>query len=1055
MASYVRADVDGMSTSGSDDGDGDGGAGEVPRPVVRPAPPLPRQHLSKQPRLLRPVAASSAAGMTSSGSDHDEDSSVASPGAAATATMAQRMMERASSSMSASSSRGTHEERGTKQGYAQAAWEHKERVSSFSFGNPCLPSCKFGRQCGLNIAPAKLLAAHKFAYGDKTEMVSASSEDGSPTYKCMRSFADVTTQRRRVVLNAFNTSAHTPDTTEERFMVEGVGPVCDVFCRDAYGVPAGTWNKMLAAARKGELRAVQEWDDAAPEIPPSSLVDKTASFSTRMAECIQWWVVWLTLEDQMPNEAAIVHRVVVWESVYALEYLPDMELFGTAPPESRPRWLTLRKSALAQLSIEWFGADDHGQPLVRVTLTQRAAHSNFAKCAQCERDAKLWLGFRTGKRHDDDGKPIDARALKESLSTHIRDVKAQRTVCMRLAQECASQPSKIFGYDDACGSEFMYLPSMERDDAAVASRYKYRLAMQGNLYPGHLLRLSLILPSIVKGGNFGCSAYFSSVVRLAELNELGKELFRQTDSGSDNDCSVTHAFHWALVHFGVVQKVTWVRLPPKHSHNYADRVNSMVKEQVWPKRKTGGGCQAPWDFKAIFEKALATQQGPVEMAWHLANNSWDRWFARTHSINSNFAHFQNHRYWIYEHDDTVPQHGCVKVTYKESLTTTGNEPGRPCEFKPFETDANGDFTGRTKPEGMIFMQDRAFPTTCSHTEATFPLLSVDPGIDAWKLGKPVEGAPSDKTWKQDRVFNDVMKHRMASFPELKKEQWRALHQFHETYATAASLPPLPINITTAAGSTFSMDHGSPVSWTAAWAKVAWRFPRPHKPPPANAPAPSSALVVASSAGAPAASSALVVASSAAGGEAGPSNAAASLYSQPAALVNSVTGGNNSRLARAHGQRDVAVVTAATALRASGVESVSLHQLCFAVTPEPEGEFSVGVVRIEKVLHATVEIAWFYRVGWEEKHAWPDNPTFKPYMKGTGQRKVEKQEVGLESLLAVPVTLTGGSVSSFKPDAPSIAGQSIKLEKACVTLLRTFLEIHRVDLIAADAADAED
>lgn len=45
-----------------------------------------------------------------------------------------------------------------------------------------------------------------------------------------------------------------------------------------------------------------------------------------------------------------------------------------------------------------------------------------------------------------------------------------------------------------------------------------------------------------------------------------------------------------------------------------------------------------------------------------------------------------------------------------------------------------------------------------------------------------------------------------------------------------------------------------------------------------------------------------------------------------------------------------------------------------------------------------------------------------------------------------------SDSSFRPDATSIAGQSIKLEKACVSLLRTFLEIHREDL---DRSEEED
>jgi hypothetical protein len=182
---------------------------------------------------------------------------------------------------------------------------------------------------------------------------------------------------------------------------------------------------------------------------------------------------------------------------------------------------------------------------------------------------------------------------------------------MRLSQQCAGTQGWLFGYDDACGSNFMYLPCAVRDDGKVSSRYQYSFAMQCNLYPGALMRCSLILPCVVKGGNFGCTAYFSSLIRLQELGKLGSHLVRQTDSGPDNDCKATHAFHWALVHFGVVQKVTWGRLLPKHSHNLADRVNSMVKEVMCPKRGVGGGCAAPWEFEAVMKRALRSQSGAV------------------------------------------------------------------------------------------------------------------------------------------------------------------------------------------------------------------------------------------------------------------------------------------------------------------------------------------------------------------------------------------------------------------------------------------------------------
>jgi hypothetical protein len=143
------------------------------------------------------------------------------------------------------------------------------------------------------------------------------------------------------------------------------------------------------------------------------------------------------------------------------------------------------------------------------------------------------------------------------------------------------------------------------------------------------------------------------------------------------------------------------------------------------------------------------------------------------------------------------------------------------------------------------------------------------------------------------------------------------------------------------------------------------------------------------------------------------------------------------------QTDEAVVAKATSLQAYGLSAVVVGQLCFALTPEPEGEFSVGLVRIEKK-HSdeTVDLAWWVRTGTADR--WPITPTFKPYMPAG---KVEKQsKVKLESLLSVPVELTPKSGAEYKPDAKSIAGQSVRLSKDCTVLLRTFLEIHRTDLI---------
>ena len=347
-----------------------------------------------------------------------------------------------------------------------------------------------------------------------------------------------------------------------------------------------------------------EWAAAGEEIEDADLRDES---HVAKEETIEWWVAWLRLEDQMPNEPVITHRVVVWDGVHELEYCADMEWFGTTRPLSRSRWRTLRNDALVELSAEWFGVGDDGKPLTMLSLCQRAKHSNFSSCHQCKLDKEAWITFRTRKRTGVGATALDARAFKEALSFHIRDVRSQKMAMMRLSQECASHSKWIFGYDDACGSDNLYMPCYERDDGKVSSRYKFRFAMQCNLYPGALLRCSLILPCVVKGANFGCTAFFASLIRLEELDKLGEEAVRQTDSGPDNDAKRTHALHWSLIHFGVLQKLTWGRGLPKHSHNYADRVNSMVKEVMWPQHGTGGGCAAPWDFERVVKQALKTQ----------------------------------------------------------------------------------------------------------------------------------------------------------------------------------------------------------------------------------------------------------------------------------------------------------------------------------------------------------------------------------------------------------------------------------------------------------------
>jgi hypothetical protein len=123
------------------------------------------------------------------------------------------------------------------------------------------------------------------------------------------------------------------------------------------------------------------------------------SYSTAKEVTIDWWKLWLTLEDQMPNEPVIQHRILMWMDVWKVEYCSDMAwwIAGGVKPLSMPRWTNLRKEALTELACEWYGTlpGTTGTPLVELRLKVRPAKSNFGSCIKCRQMKDKWLQFRT------------------------------------------------------------------------------------------------------------------------------------------------------------------------------------------------------------------------------------------------------------------------------------------------------------------------------------------------------------------------------------------------------------------------------------------------------------------------------------------------------------------------------------------------------------------------------------------------------------------------------------------------------------------------------------
>ena len=173
------------------------------------------------------------------------------------------------------------------------------------------------------------------------------------------------------------------------------GPVCVRFWSAAYGITDAFRNDILAQARAGLSQADDEWESAARHPRDEGDVFRSAS----MEHTIEWWVIWLDLEDQMPNEPLIVHRAVIWQAVYDEEYCVDMMWWGV--PALKPsRWKELQAVGLTELSIEYFGArpETPEVPNVLLKLCQRANHSNFGSCPDCDTSKAAWKELRKDRK---------------------------------------------------------------------------------------------------------------------------------------------------------------------------------------------------------------------------------------------------------------------------------------------------------------------------------------------------------------------------------------------------------------------------------------------------------------------------------------------------------------------------------------------------------------------------------------------------------------------------------------------------------------------------------
>jgi len=129
------------------------------------------------------------------------------------------------------------------------------------------------------------------------------------------------------------------------------------------------------------------------------------------------------------------------------------------------------------------------------------------------------------------------------------------------------------------------------------------------------------------------------------------------------------------------------------------------------------------------------------------------------------------------------------------------------------------------------------------------------------------------------------------------------------------------------------------------------------------------------------------------------------------------------------------------------EMLKLHKLYLCELEESDGEYRVGLCRLDLMVGDVAHFSWFARKA-SAVHAWGDTPFFVPYLRpGRGRREVEKGQVLADAFLPVAVEQTVSSAQKWQTfqDGRSIAGSKVRLTKSCMQQLDTFCRVRRPDL----------
>jgi hypothetical protein len=434
--------------------------------------------------------------------------------------------------------------------------------------------------------------------------------------------------------------------------------------------------------------------------------------------------------------------------------------------------------------------------------------SAYKECATCQTD-RLAIDTAIRERNP----PSVIRSLQQKFSQHLQGMLSQRAVLEQITQ-FAHHESFIVCNSDKCGDGCLHAPCGpgNRVSSSNVGLYRFKLALQADVFASKLFHLTLLLPNLKGGADFGITAYFTGLVRLAKLGMLGgdkSKFMRGFDGDSGNVCAVGLAFNCTLIHHRRANVMQQHRLPPDHSHTWhTDGLFSVIEGWLTHEGFRGAYTisQLVSFLRTQFSQSPAYHDQTIEISILIANFAFTKWLddcidkkpLRNIGVPLVWRHT-----WE-PSTQTVCSQYKLDLAAKRIVTKEleKDEWGPWIESWVDATDPATGMVYRKKkltsdPKGVVIMK-------------RYPAIADDPGLELWM-------EPDD--FEREKVFSNLKRYKCATGTDDDQtaalSEWEQLHQWMKAHPTSDSITlSNPISLGHA-----RLQTTPTTSWADAWAAI--------------------------------------------------------------------------------------------------------------------------------------------------------------------------------------------------------------------------------------------